>query len=277
MSCSPASRGREGRPRRRKIRLDERLLELGLESERSRAQRRIQAGEVRLGGRVVDKPGTLVARDAVPELRAPRQFVSRGGEKLAGALDALEVDPSGLRCVDVGSSTGGFTDCLLQRGARSVLAIDVGYGRLAASLRGDARVEVLERTNVRYLAPRAGEPGFDLLCADLSFISLRLVLPRLRALVRPGGRLLLLVKPQFELERSAVGRGGVVRERDLRERAVAEVRRRAEGLGLRPLGEVDSPVPGPRGNRERFLLLRCERVPAGSDEELPACTPPEGD
>jgi 23S rRNA (cytidine1920-2'-O)/16S rRNA (cytidine1409-2'-O)-methyltransferase len=252
--CSGGSERAE-RSRAKKIRLDERLVELGLESSRARAQRRIRAGDVRIGDRTVDKPGALIARDAVPTLRAPAPFVSRGGEKLAGALEDLGLDPAGLACVDVGASTGGFTDCLLQGGAASVRAIDVGYGQLATKLRDDPRVRVLERTNVRHLRPDADEPPVDLLTADLSFISLRLVLPRLRDLVRPGGRLLLLVKPQFELDRGAVGRGGVVRDEGLRREAVERVRRCAADLGLEWLGKAESRLAGPKGNREWFVLF----------------------
>ena len=239
-----------GAPR---VRLDQRLLELGLETTRARAQVRIQAGEVRLGDRVIDKPATLVAADAVPVLAQRSLYVSRGGEKLAGALDALRIDPAGLRCADVGASTGGFTDCLLQRGAASVFALDVGRGQLDAKLRSDPRVESLERTNVRHFELGARAP-FDLVTADVSFISLKVVLPRLRALVRPGGRLLVLVKPQFELERKAAPKG-VVRDPALRARAVREVRECAETLGLVTLGESESVLAGPKGNREVFLLF----------------------
>ncbi|HXX49077.1 MAG TPA: TlyA family RNA methyltransferase [Myxococcota bacterium] len=239
----------------RRVRLDQRLVELGLETTRARAQLRIQAGEVRLGDRVVDKPATLVDADAVPSLAARSRFVSRGGEKLAGALDALALDPAGLRCADVGASTGGFTDCLLQRGAASVFALDVGRGQLDAKLRADPRVESLERTNVRHFELPAGRAPYDLVTADVSFISLRTVLPRLRALVRPGGRLLVLVKPQFELERRSAPKG-VVRDPELRARAVRGVREAAEGLALLALGEAESALPGPKGNREVFLLLQ---------------------
>jgi 23S rRNA (cytidine1920-2'-O)/16S rRNA (cytidine1409-2'-O)-methyltransferase len=245
----------------RKTRVDQRVLELGLEESRARAQARILAGDVRWGDRVLDKPGTLIPAGTPLELRARSPFVSRGGEKLDGALDALGVDPAGLRCADAGASTGGFTDCLLQRGAAEVLAIDVGYGQLAARLRADPRVRVRERTNLRYFELEPGVAPFDLVTADLSFISLRLVLERLVALVRPGGRLLCLVKPQFELERGQVGKGGVVRDPALRARAVQLVREAAEALGLEPQAEVDSPLAGPRGNLERFLLLRCPPDP----------------
>jgi len=259
----PRSGARPGAAERRSTRLDERLVELGLESSRARAQRRIQAGEVRLGDRVIDKPATLVAADAVPTLAERRRYVSRGGEKLAGALDAFALDPAGLRCADVGASTGGFTDCLLQRGAASVFALDVGRGQLDAKLRGDPRVESLERTNVRHFALPPDREPFDLVTADVSFISLRTVLPRLFALLRPGGRLLCLVKPQFELERKAAPKG-VVRDPELRARAVRDVRAAAEALGLRALGEAESVLAGPKGNREVFLLL--ERASCGSPD-----------
>jgi 23S rRNA (cytidine1920-2'-O)/16S rRNA (cytidine1409-2'-O)-methyltransferase len=238
-----------------KVRLDQRILELGLEETRSRAQARILAGDVRLGEHILDKPGTLVPADAQPVMRERPRFVSRGGEKLAGALDDFALDPRGWRCADVGASTGGFTDCLLQRGAAAVLAIDVGYGQLAARLRDDPRVTVVERTNIRYFALAPEVDPFDLVTADLSFISLRQVLPRLVRLLRPGGLLLLLVKPQFELGREEVGSGGVVRDPKKRMEAAQRVRRAAEDLGLNVLGEHESILAGPKGNRERFLLL----------------------
>ncbi len=248
------------------MRLDERVVELGLEATRSRARARILAGDVRLGDEVLDKAGTLVAADAALTMAARPRFVSRGGEKLAGALDAFAIDPAGLRCADVGASTGGFTDCLLQRGAVSVLALDVGYGQLALSLREDPRVALRERTNVRHFEPGPEERGFDLVTADLSFISLRKVLARLAALARPDGQLLLLVKPQFELERDAVGSGGVVRDPAERARAVRLVSEVAAELRLAVRGEAESVLPGPSGNWERFLWLQC---PALTSDELP--------
>ncbi len=238
-----------------RVRIDQRLLELGLEESRSRAQALIRAGQVRLDDRVIDKPGTLVPADARPVLRERSPYVSRGGEKLAGALAAFGLDPGGLRCVDVGASTGGFTDCLLQRGADSVLAIDVGYGQLAHKLREDARVTVLERTNIRHYRRPPGEPPFDLVTADLSFISLASVLEPLVDLARPGGELVVLVKPQFELGRADVGSGGVVRDLEKRLEAARRVREAALKRGLRVLGEEESSLPGPKGNRERFLRL----------------------
>ncbi len=247
-------------PSKGRVRLDQHLLDLGLETSRNRVRARILAGDVRLGDRVLDKPGMLVDADSRPSLIARSPFVSRGGEKLAGALDALQIDPKSWICADVGASTGGFTDCLLQRGAASILAIDVGYGQLAHRLRVDGRVRVLERTNIRHLdlADLAGQ--HDLVTADLSFISLRLVLPKLLELAKPEGRLLLMVKPQFELERADVASGGVVRDPVMRAAAATRVREAAEALGLRCIGQVDSTLPGPKGNIEIFLLLE----PCGS-------------
>ncbi len=239
-----------------RVRLDRRVVELGLETTRARAQARIWAGDVRLADRVMDKPGTQIPADAVLTLAKRSPYVSRGGEKLAGALDAFGLDPAHMRCADIGASTGGFSDCLLQRGAASVFALDVGYGQLAARLREDPRVRVCERTNIRHFDLDADQEPFDLVTADLSFISLRTVLPHLAALARSGGHLLLLVKPQFELERSEVGKGGVVRDPELRVEASRRVRAAAEALGLVFVDEAESVLAGPKGNRERFLLLR---------------------
>jgi len=236
------------------VRLDQLLVDLGLEESRQRARGRILAGDVRIGDRVLDKPGTPVPADAVPVLRERPRFVSRGGEKLAGALDHLEVDPAGLRCLDAGVSTGGFSDCLLERGARAIVAVDVGYGQIAPRLREDPRVQLFERTNMRHFARPADIDPVDLATGDLSFISLCKVLPRLVEWVRPAGRLLLLVKPQFELERGQVG-GGVVRDPALRRAAVGRVAEAARALGLRERGGCDSVLPGPKGNVEHFLLL----------------------
>jgi 23S rRNA (cytidine1920-2'-O)/16S rRNA (cytidine1409-2'-O)-methyltransferase len=186
-------------------------------------------------------------------------LVSRGGDNRAGALDDLGVDPAAKCCLDVGASTGGFTDCLLQRGARRVYAVDVGYGQLDAKLRGDPRVVVLERTNARSLEAAQVPEAIDLVVADVAFISLRLVVPALAA-VAPDAEWLLLVKPQFEVGREQVGKGGVVRDDALRSAAVESVRAAAEALGWRELARVDSRVAGPKGNREIFLHLR--RVPS---------------
>jgi 23S rRNA (cytidine1920-2'-O)/16S rRNA (cytidine1409-2'-O)-methyltransferase len=204
----------------------------------------------------VDKAGIRVRPEARVRVRGedPR-YVSRGGEKLEGALADLGVDPRGRLCLDVGASTGGFSDCLLQHGARGVVAVDVGYGQLAPRLRQDARVRVLERTNARSLrAEDLPDEPIELIALDASFISATLLLPRLVELA-PRAELLVLVKPQFEVGRGRVGKGGVVRDDALRAEAVARVRACAEGLGLRVLGEAESRLPGPRGNREVFLRL----------------------
>jgi 23S rRNA (cytidine1920-2'-O)/16S rRNA (cytidine1409-2'-O)-methyltransferase len=238
----------------RRIRLDDLLVQLGLEPNKNRARGRILAGDVRIGDRVLDKPGMQVAPDAQPVLRERPRFASRGGEKLAGALDALGIDPAGLDCIDVGVSTGGFTDCLLQRGARSVLAIDVGYGQLAMALRQDPRVQLFERTNARAFELPEGMPPRDLLTADVSFISLVKLLAGFRAWLREGATALVMVKPQFELEPGLVG-DGVVRDPALRARAVERVRAAALGLGFRHRGDAESVLPGPKGNREHFLWL----------------------
>lgn len=257
-----------------RVRADQRVIELGLETTRSRAQARILAGDVRLGDRVIDKPGALVPADAPLTLRARAPYVSRGGEKLAGALGAFGIDPAGLRCLDAGASTGGFTDCLLQRGAARVIAVDVGYGQLALSLREDPRVVVFERTHVRDFALPAGEPPVDLVTADLSFISLAKVLHHLVSVCRPGGRLLLLVKPQFELEAADVGKGGVVRDPEKRREAARRVCDTALRQGLLVRGEADSVLAGPKGNVERFVLL--ERPPVCVEASSPSRARPPG-
>ncbi len=241
-------------------RLDERVVALGLAESRAKAQALIMAGQVLVDDVPVDKAGTRVRDDAHVRLRgAASRFVSRGGDKLAGALDDLGVDPAAKCCLDVGASTGGFTDCLLQCGARRVYAVDVGYGQLDAKLRGDPRVVVLERTNARSLEAAQVPEAIDLVVADVAFISLRLVVPALAA-VAPDAEWLLLVKPQFEVGREQVGKGGVVRDDALRAAAVESVRAAAEALGWREIARADSRVAGPKGNREIFLHLR--RVPS---------------
>lgn len=232
------------------------MVALGLAESRTRAQALIRAGRVLVDDVPVDKPGTQVRVDAALRVRGEeRRFVSRGGEKLVGALEDLGIQVDGLLCLDVGASTGGFTDCLLQRGARGVVAVDVGYGQLDARLRGDPRVRVLERTNARYLTADVLPDGpLDLVTVDASFISARLLLPRLAELA-PQAAFLVLVKPQFEVGRGQVGKGGVVRDDALRAEAVEAVRRVAEERGLEERGRAESRVAGPRGNREIFLYL----------------------
>ncbi len=238
------------------VRLDRLLVDLGLAPSRERAQRLILAGEVLVGDRPATKPGALVAADAALRLRRPASdYVSRGGEKLAGALDAFGLEVAGQVALDVGASTGGFTDCLLRRGVRRVFALDVGYGQLAWALRQDARVTVLERTNARRLEASMLPEAPDLATVDVSFISLAIVLPAVAAVLRPAATVIALVKPQFEAGRGQVGKGGVVREPAVRAAAVARVRAAAQALGLTARGEADSVLPGPKGNREVFLWL----------------------
>jgi 23S rRNA (cytidine1920-2'-O)/16S rRNA (cytidine1409-2'-O)-methyltransferase len=246
----------DGRGRGGGQRLDERVVAEGLAETRSRAEALIRAGRVLVDDAPAEKPGARVPADARIRLRgALRRFASRGGEKLAGALEDLRIDPSGRLCLDVGASTGGFTDCLLQAGARHVVAVDVGYGQLDAALRADPRVTVLERTNARHLEPAAVPAGVGLVTVDVSFISVRLLLPRLRE-VAPGAELLVMVKPQFEVGRGRVGKGGVVRDDALRGEAVDAVCAAARALGYEVVGVAESRLAGPRGNREVFVHLR---------------------
>ncbi len=241
-------------------RLDERLVADGLAETRSRAHSLIRAGRVLVDDTPVDKPGTRIREHSIIRLRGEdRRFVSRGGEKLAGALGDLGFDPSGRSCLDLGASTGGFTDCLLQSGARHVVAVDVGYGQLDARLRADPRVTVMERTNARHLKASALETMPDLVAIDVSFISVRLLLPML-ARELPSCELIILVKPQFEVGRAQVGKGGVVRDPELREAAAADVIACAEELGWELAGKAESRLPGPSGNREIFVRLLARRT-----------------
>lgn len=246
---------RRSEARQRGERLDERVLREGLAESRSAAQALVLAGRVLVDDTPVDKAGTRIAPDAAVRLKGgARVFVSRGGDKLAGALDAFGIDPQGWRCLDVGASTGGFTDCLLQRGAARVCAVDVGHSQMHSRLRLDPRVDVRERVNARHLDP-ADFPGpYDLFVVDVSFISLALVLPAIHACC-PAADGLLLVKPQFEVGRDHVGKGGVVRDDALRRAAVDGVAAAAAALGRVERGRVDSEVAGPKGNREIFLWI----------------------
>jgi 23S rRNA (cytidine1920-2'-O)/16S rRNA (cytidine1409-2'-O)-methyltransferase len=239
------------------VRLDQLLVERGLFESRERARRAVMAGLVEVEGRRVDKPGSAVASAANLRVLGPAEpFVSRGGRKLAAALEHFALDPAGLRCLDVGASTGGFTDCLLARGAAHVTALDVGYGLIDLKLRSDPRVEVIERVNVRYLAADAFARPFDLVVVDVSFISLLKVVPALVPHLAAGGRLLVLIKPQFEVGRAGVGRGGIVRDEALRQGVIAERAGELARLGLELIGSFDSPVAGMEGNREAFALLQ---------------------
>lgn len=242
----------------RKVRLDQLLLARGLAASRPRAQAMVMSGQVFVGGRRVDKAGAAVAVDAEIHLRsADHPYVSRGGVKLAGALEALAVSVGGLRCLDVGAATGGFTDCLLQRGARCVVAVDVGYGQLSSKLRSDPRVVVLERTNARSLTEEAIDGAVDLAVVDASFIGLAKLLPALARCTRAGGELLALVKPQFEVGREQATRGkGVVRDEAVRQAAVARVAEAIGDAGFAVVGQTDSVLRGPKGNREVFVLSK---------------------
>jgi 23S rRNA (cytidine1920-2'-O)/16S rRNA (cytidine1409-2'-O)-methyltransferase len=236
-----------------KARLDVLLVERRLAESREKAQALIASGAVSVDGDTIAKPSAVVPSDAEIVVSEGPAYVSRGGLKLAGALDALRQNPAGLVCADVGASTGGFTDCLLQRGAARVYAVDVGYGQLAWTLRQDPRVVVLERVNARHPLPIDGP--VDLATVDVSFISLTLVLPSVATILKPGGRIIALVKPQFEAGRDEVGRGGVVRDPFVRARTVGRVCLWAIERGLRVRGVTPSPIPGPKGNREIFILL----------------------
>ncbi len=242
--------------RAKRARIDRLLVDRGLVASRERARRLVMSGEVWVAEQRVDKPGALIRVDAPLEVRGTDiPFVSRGGLKLDGAFSHWEIDARGLVAVDIGASTGGFTDCLLQRGARHVFAIDVGYGQFAWKLRQDPRVTLFERANIRGSdAARLPQP-VDLAVIDVSFISLRLVLPTAIRLVRPGGTIVALVKPQFEVGKGEVGKGGVVRDPEQQRAAVDAIRAVGASLGLSCGGDYPSPIVGPKGNQEFFLYF----------------------
>jgi 23S rRNA (cytidine1920-2'-O)/16S rRNA (cytidine1409-2'-O)-methyltransferase len=249
---------RLGVPRRR---IDSLLAERGLARSRTSAASEVRAGRVRIGrgGEVAAKPGQLVADDAELAVDTGPQYASRGGLKLENALDELAIGVDGRLCLDVGASTGGFTDCLLARGAAKVIALDVGRGQLDWRLRNDERVTVMERVNARDLDPSDLPYRPELATMDVSFISLAKVLPAVTASLAEGGEILALVKPQFELERRLVGKGGVVRDPAARRKAIDDVAAAARELGLAVEGEASSGLPGPKGNLETFLWLRGAR------------------
>lgn len=241
-------------------RLDQLLVERGLFPSRERARRAVMAGLVLVEGQPADKPGTLYdPAVGVSVTGEAEPFASRAGRKLAAALDYFAVEPAGWTCADIGASTGGFTDCLLQRGAVKVYAIDVGYGQLDYRLRQDPRVVVMERVNARYLGPEDLPEKVRMITVDVSFISLLKVVPALLPILEPGGFLLPLIKPQFEAGRSAVGKGGIVRDEDVRQTVIAERIAELATLGLEDVGSFDSPVTGVGGNREAFVLMRWPR------------------
>jgi 23S rRNA (cytidine1920-2'-O)/16S rRNA (cytidine1409-2'-O)-methyltransferase len=235
-------------------RLDTLLVERGQVASRERARRLVMAGAVRVGDAVVDKPSALVDREACIDVdETADRFVSRGGLKLEAALDLFHTQVEGTVVLDVGASTGGFTDCVLRRGARAVHAVDVGYGQFAWSLRNEPRVTLRERTNIRNLSPQDFPEAPSLAVVDVSFISLRLVLPVVAACVSPGGEIITLVKPQFEVGKGRVGKGGVVRDPQLQAEVVDRIRACGIEIGLHCVASCESPILGPKGNREFFL------------------------
>ena len=240
----------------KKLRLDILLAQRGLAESRQKAQRIIMAGVVRVNGQKIDKSSAMIAPDTeVTVLGKSCPYVSRGGLKLQGALDVFSLQVEGMVILDIGASTGGFTDCLLQRGAKKIYAVDVGYGQLDWNLRNDDRVIVRERTNARYLSPEDFEEKMDLIVIDASFISLDKILPATVGILREEGEVLALVKPQFEVGRFEVGKGGVVRDPQKHKSAVEGVVKEAEKLGYACSGTVRSPITGPAGNVEFFIRL----------------------
>jgi 23S rRNA (cytidine1920-2'-O)/16S rRNA (cytidine1409-2'-O)-methyltransferase len=245
-------------------RVDRLLVERGLAPTRTRAQALVMAGRVLAGERRVEKPSETLAPDAPLRVRGGEdpaaRYVGRGGLKLEKALAEFQIDPTGLTCIDVGASTGGFTDCLLQHGARRVVALDVGHNQIDYRLRTDPRVEVREGVNARHLTPREFAERFDLAVMDVSFISATKVLPAVVPLLKDGGRVVVLIKPQFEVGKGEVGKGGVVRDPAQHARVVEEVNSAARALGLKVLGVTDSPITGADGNREFLALYLRSRV-----------------
>lgn len=246
-------------PKATKKRLDVLMLERALAPTRSKAQGMIMAGEVSVNDTIVDKAGALFPEDVVIEVRQRPPFVSRGGEKLNGALVAFNYDVSHKIAADVGASTGGFTDCLLQRGVRKVYAIDVGYGQLAHKLRADARVISMERTNARYIA-HLPEP-IELVVIDASFISLKIILPAVKGWLAPSADVIALIKPQFEAGKGDVGKGGVVRDAQTHRRVIDEILASASALGFAICDLVLSPLKGPAGNIEFLVWLGYNTLP----------------
>ena len=263
MKRSPTKRGlpaaaRNTRPTPRpkaKERLDVMLVSRGLAPTREKAARLIMAGHVEVDGRRADKAGALVDESAPVAVAAQQKFVSRGGDKLAPVLDAFGVSPRGRICLDIGASTGGFTQCLLERGASRVYAVDAGHGQLDAGLRVDGRVVVMEKTNARHLVAAAFPDPPDLVTVDVSFISLEKVLPAVYRVLAPAGEAVALVKPQFEVGKGLVGKGGVVRDPAYHHAVVSRVARFAVLHGWHVRGVAASPLRGPKGNREFFLYL----------------------
>ena len=240
-----------------KIRLDNLLVERGISPTRERAKALIMSGSVVVLNNIVDKAGTLVSADAEITIKGQdNPYVSRGGLKLKGAFSEFGIDVKNLVALDIGASTGGFTDCLLQEGARKVYAIDVGYGQLAWKLRQNERVVVFERTNIRYFSGEGIEDEINMVTIDVSFISLKLVIPVVVKLIPEDAVILALVKPQFEVGKGEVGKKGVVRDPAVHKRVVDEIAEFARGLNLEITGTCESPVTGPAGNKEFFLYMK---------------------
>ena len=240
---------------RAKERLDRLLVEKGLADTRERARALILEGRVLVDGVVVDKAGKMVARDVEIIVTEPLPYVSRGGLKLDGALEAFSIEVEGKRAMDIGASTGGFTDCLLKRGAERVYAVDVGYGLLDWRLRRDDRVVVLERRNIRYLDPKEVGEKVDIITIDVSFISLEKVIPKAMEFLKEGGIILALIKPQFEVGKGEVGKGGVVKDPEKHRKVIEGLKAFCQALGLKVRGVVESPIRGAKGNREFWLYL----------------------
>jgi len=246
-----------------KIRLDQLLVKEGFSASRERARALILAGDVLVDEQSADKAGMLVSPQAFIRIKGKDSpYVSRGGQKLKGALETFQVDVRNLVVLDVGASTGGFTDCLLQEGARHVYALDVGYGQLAWKLRIDPRVTCIERTNIRFFDGKGMDAPVDLLTIDASFISLKLVIPAAVKFLRKGGFLLALIKPQFEVGKGQVGKGGVVRQPELQQNVLEDITVFLRNSGMEVIGTVVSPLLGPKGNREFFIYAR---LPGESD------------
>ena len=244
-----------------RTRIDKMLVEQGMAHSRAKAHAMVMAGVVLVDERRVEKPSESFTDNTVIRIKGDSpesRYVGRGGLKLEAALNAFEIDPTGFVCIDVGSSTGGFTDCLLQRGVARVFAVDSGTNQLVWSLRTDPRVEVREKTNARDLTPGGFDTQLDLAVMDVSFISVTKVIPAIIPLLKPSGRFIILIKPQFEVGRSEVGKGGIVRDPEKHERVVAEVNAFAESLGLKLGGLIESPILGAEGNKE-FLAVYARR------------------
>ena len=243
----------------RRERLDRLVIEKGLVQSRERARTCIMEGRVLVDGTMIDKPGVRVTEEARIEIRGEdHPYVSRGGQKLEGALNTFEIDPRGMVVMDVGASTGGVTDRILQGGARKVYAVDVGYGQLAWRLRKDPRVVNLERRNIRYLKREEVSEEVDLILIDTSFISIEKFLPHLLGFLKKRGALLSLIKPQFEVGKGEVGKGGVVRDGTLHQKVIDRISGFCRNLGLKVLGVIESSLPGPKGNKEFFIYLMKE-------------------